>query len=100
MLFPANLNREQYVRGENHPDDRDQNLDGPFQLRIFFSHRKAEGQSERRADNDQLPAPEMGAAQHIREQTSLQQALGGMVDPGKDRIPGESKDGGIGVQGT
>jgi hypothetical protein len=47
---------------ENHrvgyPDDRDQQVDRPFELGVFFALGPAQGQRDGRSEDHQLPAPE------------------------------------------
>ncbi len=60
--------------------------------------RDAEGQRERRGDDDQLPAPEVEVAERVAEHARLEQALARVVDGGEDRVAREGEDGSVGVQ--
>jgi hypothetical protein len=43
----------------SHPDHRNGDVDRPLELGVLLALRDAEGQGDRRGDDDELPAPEV-----------------------------------------
>jgi hypothetical protein len=100
VLFSPPENRAQQIDGERDPNDRDGNVDRPFQLRVFLARRQAQWQRHGRAHDDSLPAPEIHPAQEIREHPRLAQPLQGIVDAHEHAVADEGEDDRIGMQRT
>ena len=45
------------VDGVGHPNDGDENIDGPLKFGVLVGRGHAQGESDRRSDDDRLPAP-------------------------------------------
>ncbi len=96
--FPPLDHRAEEVDREDHPDHRDHDVDRPLEFGVFLGLRKAERKRDRRADDDELPAPEVDPAQHVGEHPGLQQPLRRVVATGEEGIAREGEDHGVGVQ--
>ena len=59
VLLAALEDGAEKVDGEDHPDDRNGDVNRPLQLRVFLAGSQAQRERDRRADNDELPAPEV-----------------------------------------
>ncbi len=62
MTFTTTKNSSEKIDGKDDPDDGNRNIDRPFKLGIFFSHRISERKSKRGRNDDQLPSPKMDFA--------------------------------------
>ena len=99
MLHLPNGDRPEEIHGENHPDQRDREIDRPDQLGILAGLRQAQGECECGGHDDQLPSPEMNLRQGIAPHARLQESLHGVVDAGEADIPRKGEDHGVGMQG-
>jgi hypothetical protein len=90
---------EEEVQAEEHPDDRDGQVDGPLELGVLLALRLAERQRDGRGDDDGLPAVEVDLAQQVARHAGAQQPLGRVVDAGEDHVAHEREDDRVGVQG-
>ncbi len=61
----------QQIDREHHPDQRDGDVNRPFEFRVFLARRETKRQRDGRADDDCLPAPEIYPAQRIAEHARL-----------------------------
>ena len=86
------------VDGEDHPDQRDRDVDGPDELGVFLAAGEAGGQRDGGGDDDELPAPEVDAGEQIRSRAHLAEPLGGVVDAGEHHVADEGEDDRVGVQ--
>ena len=89
-----------HVDAKHHPNERDGNVNGPFQLGILLRGSHAQGQGNGCGHNDELPAPEVNPTEHITKHARFEQPLHGVIDPGKHRIAHKGKNDGIGVKGS
>ncbi len=97
--FAAIDERHQEVDAEeSEPDDRDREIDRPFELCVFLALRDAERQRDRGGDDDRLPAPEMEAAQTVAPHPRFAQPLRRVIDRGEDRVAREGEDRSVRVQ--
>ena len=99
MALPPSQQGRNKVPAENDPNHCNGDIDGPFQLRIFFGSGISQREGDGCRHDDQLPAPEINIGEGITEHPGLEQALGGIIHPGKNRIPHKGKYHGVGVQG-
>ena len=86
--------------GVGHPDQRDQDVDGPFEFRVFLAAGVAQRQGDRGGDDDDLPSPEGERGQRAAEQAGLTGALDHVVRRGEQRAAAEREDHRVGVQRT
>ncbi len=86
------------VDRERHPDDRDGDVNRPFQLRVFLAGRVTERQGEGRGDDDELPTPEIERAQKIAEHPRLAQPLERIINAGEHPVADEREYHRVGVQ--
>ena len=99
VLLAAAEQGPEVVDGEHHPDDRDGELDGPFQFAVFLAEGQPLGECERGADDDGLPPPEVDLGEDVRVEPRLHQPLGAVVGRREERVAGEPEDHAVGVQG-
>jgi hypothetical protein len=92
--------RPEKVNGKHHPNHGHHDVDGPDQLRVFLSASQTEGQSDRRANDDELPTPKMKRREEVRSHPRLAESLSRIVNPAEHHVPDEGKDDSIGVQWT
>ena len=90
--------RPKKVHRENHPDQRDRNIDWPDQLGVFLAAGKSERKRDGGRDDNRLPAPKMELGKKIACEPRLHQALRRIVDAGEHHIAHKGKDHGVGVQ--
>ena len=88
------------IDGEDNPDEGDGDIDGPDELRVFLAAGEAERKGDGGGDDDQLPAPEMKLGKEIGSEARLDQALGGVIDAGKEHVADKGEDGGVRVKRT
>ena len=98
MPLAALDERPEEVHREDDPHQDDRDVEEPLELGVLLRLRDAEGQGQRRADDDQLPAPEVDPRQQVAEHPGLEEPLRGVVDRREDRVAGEGEDHRIGVQ--
>src|SRR5690606_22511500 len=79
MSFSSIENRHKHIQSEYYPDNRNQNIDWPFEFGIFFGCCEAKRKRNCSGHYNQLPTPEMNAAQHITPHTRFEQALNGII---------------------
>ncbi|CUJ90198.1 Uncharacterised protein [Achromobacter xylosoxidans] len=84
--------------GVGHPDQRDQDVDGPFEFGVFLAAGVAQRQGDDGADDDDLPAPEREGGQPVTEKAGLTGALDHVVRGREQRAAAEGEDHGVGVQ--
>ena len=85
---------------EKCPDDRDCQIDRPLHLCVLFALRNPHRERHRRRHDDRLPAPKMEPPQRPTPHAAFAKPLSAVIDCGKNRVAGKSKNGRIGMQGT
>ena len=90
--------RPEEVDGEDHPNERHGDVDGPDQFRVFLAASQPQRQRDRRGDDDQLPAPEVELGEKIRREPRLYQPLRRVIDARKEHVPDEGENGGVRVE--
>ncbi|KAK4045076.1 hypothetical protein OUZ56_032484 [Daphnia magna] len=98
VLLPTLGERAEEVHREDDPNQRDRNVDRPFELRVFFPLGVAHRERNRGCDDDRLPAPEVDVRQEIGEKTGFYEALRRVVDAGKHHVADEGEDDGVRVE--
>ena len=96
--FTAPREGPEKIYGEDHPDQRDRNIDWPDQLGVFLAAGKSERKRDGGRDDNRLPAPKMELGKKIACEPGLHQALRGIVDAGEHHIADEGENDGVGVQ--
>ena len=86
--------------GVGDPHRRNQNIDRPFQLGIFFGLGVAQRQGNRRQHNHQLPAPESKGRQPAAEQASVTGALHHIVRRCEKAAAAKRENHRVGMQRT
>ncbi len=82
----------------DHPDDRNQKIDGPLELGVFLCRGDTERQGDGCQHDDSLPAPEGECGQLVRDQSHLAGALHHIVRGREQRRSAEREDHRVGVQ--
>ncbi len=100
VLDPALGDGAEEQPAVRHPDDRDQDVDRPFQLGVFLALGDAQRQGDHRADHGQLPAPEDEAGEPVRQQAYMAGALDHVQAGRKQHRAAEGEDHPVGVQRT
>ena len=95
VALPAARDRSEKIHGEDDPDDGDRDVDRPLELRVLLRLREPEREGDGRAKDDQLPAPEVDAAQEIAEHPRFQQSLRGVIRPAEEGVSREGEDDGV-----
>ena len=89
---------------ENHsksnPDQSNQYINGPLQLRVFLALGKTQGQRDRSRQDDQLPAPKGKGGQFIGKKADMAGALHHVIRRGKQTTAPERKNHRVGMQGS
>ncbi|MPM57082.1 hypothetical protein SDC9_103900 [bioreactor metagenome] len=98
VLDLADADRAEEHDGIGHPDQRDQDVDGPLQLGIFLAGGVAQRQRDGCSQDDQLPAPECEGGKRCAEQTRLTGALDYVVARGEQAATTERENHRVGVQ--
>jgi hypothetical protein len=80
------------------PDDRDQQVDGPFELGVLLGGCDPEGQSHRSRHDDRLPAPEHETGKTTGKQARLTGALNDKQGSRKQGAAAKGKDHGVRMQ--
>ncbi len=83
-----------------HPYQGDQDVDRPFQFRVFLGAGEALRQRDDRQHDHGLPTPEGEGSETIGEQSRLAGALNHVVGRGEQCATTEGEDHRVGVQGT
>src|SRR5690606_1342517 len=86
------------VDRKDDPDEGDGDVDGPDELGVFLAATEAEREGDGGGDDDELPAPEVQRGEKDAGEARLHEALGGVVDAGKQHVADEGEDDGVGVQ--
>ena len=86
--------------GVRHPNQGNQDVDGPFQLGIFFTCGQTQRQGNGGQHNDGLPTPECESGQFATKQAGITRALNAVIRGGKQATAAKGKNHGIGVQRT
>ncbi|CUJ48696.1 Uncharacterised protein [Achromobacter xylosoxidans] len=98
MLGPTLDDGAEEHNGVGHPDQRDQDVDGPFEFGVFLAAGVAQRQGDGGRDDDRLPAPEGERGQPVTENAGLTGALDNVVRGREQRAAAEGEDHGVGVQ--
>ena len=98
MLYPPLDDGAEENDGVSHPHQSNEQINGPFQFRIFFAGCNAKRQCNRRSKNNQLPAPKSEADQRAAEQARVTSTLHNVVGGGKQCTAAKREDHGIGMQ--
>ena len=85
---------------EGDPDQRDEDIDGPFQFCVFLGGGQAQGQRDGCQHDDRLPAPEHELSQAVGNQRRLAGSLNHIEGAGHEGASAEREDHGVGVQGA
>ena len=83
-----------------HPDQGDQDVDRPFQLRVFLGSREPERQRDDRKHDHRLPAPERECGETIAEEARVAGSLHDIVGGGEQRASAEREDHRVRMQWT
>lgn len=83
-----------------HPDQRDQDIDRPFEFSVFLAGGHTHRQGHGGEHDDELPAPEGEGGECIGEEAYLAGTLDDIVRGAKQRATAEGKNDGIGMQGS
>ncbi|MNV43889.1 hypothetical protein D3C71_1356240 [compost metagenome] len=86
--------------GIGHPDQRDQDVNRPFEFSVFLALGVAQWQADDSPGDDQHPTPEGEGRQGPGEQANLTGALHHVVTGGEQCATTKPKDHRIGVQGS
>ena len=89
--------------GEEHdcvsdPDDRNQQVDRPFEFGVFLTLRDAQRQRNGREHNDELPAPERECGKLVERQPYVTGALHDIIGRREQRRTAECENDRIGMQ--
>jgi hypothetical protein len=67
LLLVPDRQRPEEVDREDDPDHGDRDVDPPLELGVFLRLRDPERQRDRRAEDDELPTPEVDAGQQVAD---------------------------------
>ena len=84
--------RAEEVDREDHPQDRDHDVEHPGQLGVLLALGVAGDERERRGHDQQLPAPEVDRREGVAEEPRLQQPLHRVVGAAEDHVADERED--------
>ena len=83
-----------------YPDNRDGDVDGPFEFGVLLGGGQTLRQGEDGGNHDGLPAPERKCGQAVRNQPRLTGPLDNIIGRGKQCRAPEAEDNQVGMQGT
>ena len=98
VLLSPDRDRPEEVDRKRHPEHRDQDVEQPRQLGVLLALGHPADQRQRRAHDEELPAPEVELRQGAAEEPGLQQPLHRVVGAAEDDVAAEREDDRVGVQ--
>ena len=98
VALPAFDDRAEHVDPENHPDQRNGNVDRPFEFGVFVGSSQTQRQRNGRRYDDGLPAPEVDFTEQIAEHPGFAKPLQRVINTHKDGIADEGENDRVGVQ--
>ncbi len=96
----ADRDRAEENEGVGNPDQRDQNVDRPFEFGVFLTLGDTQRQRDRRQQNDDLPTPESEGNQRTAPKTHVTGALDSPVGRCEQGAAAKREDDRVGVQRT
>ena len=98
VLYPPFVDRAEENNGISHPNDRDQQVDRPFEFGVFLALRNTERQRDCGQHDNELPAPERKRREFFKRKSDVAGPLNDVIRCREQGRTAECENDGIRVQ--